>query len=477
MKSFEEIFAEFEKLPEGATWPADVIALMTSPRAENLENARSLCALVRRIDAGVYSFLTADVPGAPQWSEVAEAFPSDFQRVPPDAWEMGPVRERLLSQWVAQNHGAEFRDWNRRLFEYFSKLSLKSAEIEAVYHGAAATEPEKAIPYFEECFQHADDLADFSHCHALIEALNAQIRFRGPKFSEACDRRNRYLQTRLYFLEPLRKTKFFVRRKAAEKNIGDMIDRPEASVCKPWIFHLHATGGLGKTTLLNRLIARDLVPRKVPVARLDFDDPGVQDVLVYPMRLLSAILGQWTQQMGRNVLSSSADLLESANGTPQWNPAILADVRLDLQGANIQDPMLVVLDTLEDVTLLHREWLTICIETLSEIHAEIPKLTVILSGRYNMKDKGQVLTDVNSVVYELPYFTNEEGADYLKLRGITDSGMKSAIMSRAHVQEVQVAAETTENVFPLKLIRPLKDGLNPFKLALMAEIVLDLLRR
>jgi len=447
----KELLRQLEALAPEATVD-DALTILETPNNERLETARRRAALVRRLDRDVYAFLTNDLESPPSLDELLQDAARDFRRIPPNSWEM-IGRERRLNAWT-QNE-VVWRRWNSSIFTYFSERATKSAEVEAVYHGAASSDPGAVTPYFQARYQRADDQTDFAHCHALLEALRSQESYYGV-FSAIYQDRVRYLEARLLFLEPLRKTAFFVNRLDAERQLLKMIDRTDEQ--SPWIFHLHATGGMGKTTFLNHLMARNLILRRIPCARADFDDEELKDVVVYPMRLLSLILRQWTLQMTGDKLASSTDILEKARQQSGWNDVVINEVRLNLQGAKIRQPMVVVLDTLEDVTLSEPEWLAKCIDTLSRIHRYLPHMTVILSGRYNMAEKGQALTAANSIVYELPHFTEGEALDCLHQRLIFASEMQRALIDRASVEQGN---------------QLLQRRLNPFKLALLAEIVTE----
>ncbi len=429
---------------------------LSAPSDTVIAEGRRLAALVRVVDEGSYGFLTKGRADLPTLDQLIKARPQDFQRVPPAGWEMtGDTREVLMRGFS----DPVWRNWNTKLFhEYFEPQKTPAAEIEAVYHAAAAEPPAGGIQYFADRYSAADDRNELSHCRALLESVRAQVNARGQEFNQIYRDYTRSLEARMMFVEALQKTSFYVDRKEAQANIERMISRETQA---PWIFHLHATGGLGKTTLLNRTIARDLVRRRIPCAYADFDDDEVKRVVSQPFRLLALILRQWTAQMTDEVFVSAANGLKGLDDIHLWDNGMLGGLRLQLQGAQasfpqlMNRPIVVMLDTLEELTLSRAAWLKGCIEALASLHEFLPKLTLILSGRYNMAERGQDLPPETARIYELGHFIRDEALVYLRLRKLSNRDMQEAILDRA-------AASTEKGV-----------TYNPFKLALMAELVLE----
>src|SRR5207244_2284181 len=56
-----------------------------------------------------------------------------------------------------------------------------------------------------------------------------------------------------------------------------------------WALQLYAQGGAGKTMFLRWTVARVCVPRHLPVARLDFDNPETVALVQEPWRLTLAL--------------------------------------------------------------------------------------------------------------------------------------------------------------------------------------------
>ncbi len=458
------LLERLQTLGPGAT-RAQLDALFRQPQSAMLEHVRQLAGLVRVLDPAVYRFLTHGTEGAPELTEMLNAFPGDFAPVPSNGWVMREnARDALLAEW--QSREKEWREWNTSLLKYYAERKDKPSELEAAYHAAASVDPKSAIAYFEAFYTAADDRADFAHCHALLEALRVQEQFRSWEVSGVYRDKARYLQTRLLFLEALQKSGAYIKREAPHNALASVLQR---QTTQPWIFRMHATGGTGKTMMLRWLVARDLVLRRVPCAVVDFDADLVTFVR-YPLRLLGVILGQWAQQMAHTVLSSAVALLQGAHLRSDWDPQTLAALRATLQGANIRDEVVIVLDTLEEPTLFHPQWLKTCLAALRELHSYLPRLTMILAGRYDLSRIGPVFEAGESVSYELPRFSRREALAYLTLRRLTDEEMQLAIIERAAIGEVSAESCVRATAPESKESAPL---LNPFKLALLTDLVLD----
>jgi len=128
------------------------------------------------------------------------------------------TRDVLLKSWSTD---PAWRKWNTRLFhEYFEPQKIPAAEIEAVYHAAAAEDSADGIRYFKECYRAADDRNELSHCRALLESLRVQVNFRGSDFGLVYRDYIRNLEARMMFIEALQKTSFYVDRTVAQKKVG-----------------------------------------------------------------------------------------------------------------------------------------------------------------------------------------------------------------------------------------------------------------
>jgi tetratricopeptide (TPR) repeat protein len=419
--------------------------------APETAQAKRQCALVRWFDEPLYSILTSSLERRPDLQEFAAGMPS----MGPGRWALDESeRARLLAEWQSDN--TMWRAWNLRIGEHFLQRDGADARLCAVYHLAAAPDPALVIPHFETWYREADERFDMAQCNALLEMLRLQQRFRGPSVSAVWLNWSRYFQTRMLFAEDYYKTGSYLERGELLAGFEKVLHADGEGA--PWIYHIHATGGMGKTMFLRWLLSRYLAPRRILCARVDFDDfKPLNQMLDRPLRLVVRMVEQLSQQV-----EGLGPLLEKVNreeNSPGWNAAVMDEVKLQFAGAKVQT-LVVSLDTLEEATIARTGWMKDCVDELRKLRQAVPRLKLILAGRYDLAERSQALKNGEYVGYEIPRFTASEAHAYLGRRGIPEGAVRDAIVARAG----EAGADPGDN--PLT-------GRNPFKLAIFAEIALD----
>ena len=246
-------------------------------------------------------------------------------------------------------------------------------------------------------------------------------------------------------------TRFFPRADALDSFLGTI------GAERTWIWHMHASGGVGKTTFLRWLIARHLLPKpgRAICARIDFDDYRLDVLVTRPLRAIADILRQVDRQRPSTDLQDVVRSLDAAASEPGWNEGLIESVAMQLGRVKIDIPVVVVLDTLEDATRTQAAWLCHLVETIAKLRFVMPKLTLVLSGRHNVSDIMPALAN-QTVVFELRRFDHAEANTYLEqIEGIASLDIREAVLDRA---------DETEQA-------PGDRRFNPFKLYLLAEIV------
>jgi hypothetical protein len=475
-RELAQFIERLRSLDERATL-SDALAILTPPQPAAQEATRR-CALLRWFNQRVYEFVCADLPARPAFAEFVE---SDFvQRLSPGRWTLDDeTRTRLLQEWQVDETTTEtWKEWNRQIGEFLLTDCERRPQLrlDALYHLAASPDPKKAVPYFRAWYDDADTAFDLAQCNALLEILRLQQNWRGQELSAEWEAYRLYYSARRFFEDDYYKTGSYFERDAPLQAFRRVYRQQQPrDVTDPWILHIHATGGTGKTMFLRWLIARDLVRDRVPCARVDFDDFALKEVLDYPLRLFVKIVEQWSHQGQGTRLTPLLEKLNLEVKSPGWNTGVLSEVRRQLRGSQIEGPLVVVLDTLEEATIAAADWLRQCIAALREIHDLLPNLTLVLSGRYDMSIPRQDATTATTppvtppildagefVAYELPRFTETEAHDYLSSRGIEEGPVRDAIVKRANVDETVEGSSST-----VASVR------NPFKLAIFAELVLS----
>lgn len=403
--------------------------------------ARSRCALVRRVDAEIYAHLMQGLDAPPALTELVEA--GGLEPDGPDRWRLEEdTRQRHLADWQAPATAPSWKRWNQELAGFFSQRTGPEAELDHLHHLIVA-DREAAATRFESAFHQADQTFDLPHCRALLEVLRRQARWIGSALAAALREKTQHLQARQLFYEDFFRTADFLDRPRLTRAWDRFLLGPPSR----WILHLHATGGMGKTHFLRWLIARRLVPRRTPCARLDFDDFRLEDLVSHPMRILVELVDQLDRQLPEASLTPLLERLRREQEQPGWNPDLLAEVSRQLQGARILSEVVVILDTLEEATLAQGAWLESCLEHLRLLREGIPRLRLVLSGRYHLGERLPGFPAGETTVHEIPRFSTTESDRYLLARRIPDPGLREAIAARS-------------------------EG-NPFKLSLLAEIILN----
>lgn len=438
----------------------DVLSNIRRPEAAGAAEAKKRCALVRWFDENLYEFLCDGLTDKPSCKAFVAS--SGVEPLAPGKWviEEGE-RSRLLAAW--QSDQSVWRLWNKNIGTYFATKTGTEVQLAAVYHLAAAPSPQEVIPLFQKWFDQANERFDMAQCNALLEMLRLQESWRGPTVSQLWLASHQYYSARMLFVDDYYKTGSYFQRPEVFRKFLSVLDRTISD--SPWIFHLHATGGIGKTIFLRWLIARYLVPNKVLCARVDFDDFRLDEMVNFPLRMFRRMVEQLSQQPQGGALSSLLEKLRREELTTGWNPDVMAEILRQLQGSSMDARIVVMLDTLEGATLSAANWLERCVNSLREIHAVWPRLTLVLSGRYDIAAHSNALLPGEFLNYELPRFSEAEAHQYLENRGIPAGPVRNAIVARAEADE---DPDDQSGPPDNKLA-----GRNPFKLAMFAELALN----
>ncbi|WFU51893.1 ATP-binding protein [Sinorhizobium terangae] len=422
--------------------------------------ATKQCALVRWFDKPLYDSLCKDLNDKPSFEDFI-TYP-DVRQLRRNRWAIEDgERARLIAEW--QIEPRSWRRQNTNIGSHFLRRDDPEAQLAAVYHLAASASPERVIPFFQRWFARADKVFDMAQCNALLEMLRLQESWRGKRVSRLWEDFRSYNTARLLFAGDYYKTGSYFERPQLLESFKSVFDRKLGE--RVWIFHLHATGGTGKTMFLRWLTTRRLVPNRILCAKVDFDDFRLEEVQSYPARLFGRMIAQFVQQPNGNALAPLLERLKREEGIPGWNPDVTKEIRRQLRGANIDTPVVVMLDTLEEATLSAGNWLEACIDALRTIHDDFPNLTLVLSGRYDIAKRCDVLHDGEFLGYDLPRFDDDEAHRYLEQRGVPGGPVRDAIVERTEEKD----ASTGKNNASTDQLT----GRNPFKLAMFAELALN----
>lgn len=469
--AFQERLARFKSLLEDPALSLDAaLARMAADgRPPALGELLARAALVRAFDRGMYEEVLAEglpADGVPDFDDfVARPGISPVPGEPGSHWLGAGEREHHLLQWQDPSRQDELWSLHSRL-EAYQEARRPGDTLTRLPH-LVAVDQQRARALFEAAFAEADAAFDLPTCFALLGVLDAHGGQLGPGLQEARREARRRYRSRALFADAYCRTGTFHRREDVYRAFREVLDGDG-----PWIFHLHATGGMGKTMFLRWLLARELVPAGVACARVDFDELRLDAVRSHPWLALAPLLQQLDEQSPGQNLAGTTSLVEpyvhllrpvdaAGKEAPPPDEALGDELVMQagraLQGLGLERIVL-VLDTLEVVTVFPDTFARI-FDCLRRLHARVPALRVVLAGRYDIRRRVPGLAPALATearVFELSRFAPDQAEDYLVARGIADPALRAAIVDK-------VAEPADEGG---------RAGCNPFKLALLADLAL-----
>ena len=272
-----------------------------------------------------------------------------------------------------------------------------------------------------------------------------------------------YLQARGQWAAAFHQSARYLSRPALEKRLLDLLAGTGSRVAQ-----LHAMGGMGKTMQLRWLVARHCLMRRppIPCAWIDFDAVDTVNAVHHPWLLLLRMAEQLHRQMvggpftellrdhGRylGVLSRSAEGSREALEAGAATAADAEDVVFRFQAllAELPSPVVLVLDTMEEVVLRPAGDLDAFVALFGRIHDRLGS-RLVFSGRYDLASR-------------LPGFAERfPDAPVIRVTGFDDTEAGRYLTGIRGVQDAELAAAIVRN----------SDGM-PFTLALFADLAGDL---
>ena len=486
----------------------DLQSRLRSPAEKTLLKRASL---LRAFDENIFNRLLRALPKNEREGVTFEEFTRnpELERVPRTE-QVYCIREN-----VRQNH---LQEWSRELSAKPPKTALKFLENLTSYYAKDETryeldllgvlilsDTERAREKFLELFGQADKNFDLARCHDILKTLEDRLALLNSESAGAnelralCIEKRQYLKARSLFSSEYYQTVFFHERAAVKREFDDLLKNPSRRSAK-WIFHLYAPGGTGKTMFIRWLIARHFVPepRKVPVARLDFDFLHLPIIESHPWLLILAIAEQLNQQIEGTPFNEHLkdywhflSLLRPPSETPgddrrENNEKLIRNIKpaeaetiinriIDAlkevyarkdASRNGGKPFVVVFDTLERMVLYYKPSLIAALRFLEKIHDHYRQMRLLLSGRYNLQDRLKKEFDArykkHAIVHKLKLFSLNEAHRYLReKRNLHDKKVNQAIVKKCEEFRNDDAAKSGRAVRAR--------GCNPFKLSLIAD--------
>ncbi|KAB1144964.1 hypothetical protein F7R91_20010 [Streptomyces luteolifulvus] len=323
-------------------------------------------------------------------------------------------------------------------------------------HHEAGREFDKWYPAFE-------NVADFAVCRRLAEAVAPDDLLRFAEHALPWDllerrtRAERRLEMSRGLHEFFEQTRHYVSRRDVEGILESAVhgtEPPPPGIIQdgippgpPRVIHMHAHGGMGKSTQLAWLVARYGIQQEPPVlsAVLDAQSMVTERLLALPELLLIKAADQFLKQA--QVLTPgyrhheldrllgkyghrSRELdreFDAPGSTPlqRWNPDPLPKSVLtefaDTLHTIARAPVLLCLDTTDELLQAPEDELAPLLRMLHDLVHQVDRMRVVLSGRSDVTERAvfrECFSDVPWRSLGLKPFTAKEAGTYLRLRGI-----------------------------------------------------------
>jgi hypothetical protein len=449
-------------------------SLFDSPETP-LDRALRCLSLVRFFNKDIYAnVLLKHDPEFPPFEKVIEdPDVAPVPRSPGDYWLADGAQAHLVAEWA--KHPDEEKAWSERFYGWLSAHEGTTSDlVDLLLRFDVAA----GFTLLEREYNRFDAEDDLVQCHSLAVQVEAAL----PRIPE--DSKPAFLEfvTRYHardlFLKELHLTARYYPRPKIESAFDELVSGDG----KKWILFLDAPGGMGKTTFIQHVISHKLLkhPPFPLVVRADLDDFNVASLAQAPWLIAIEIAYDLDRQLPFKLFSDGSEsflkqvekyrrllyrrtseravamsdeafkgLRDSArNEFNQW-PKFQS-----LCGALPPDrPLLLFVDTIEEASLHFPNEFRKVLERFEDLHAAIPGLRLVLSGRHRPSES-------HFAAYDLP------------LRNQTRFVTLEALAPREAVEFIDRLL-TEEPPQPILDLMVKAGAGNPFKLALICELVSD----
>lgn len=440
--------------------------LMRSVAPPDEREALKRCAVARMVDREVADevlLASSPVPvlGFDALVErgLLEAIPNSVQyRLKPE------VRTDAFRAWWPGDRTAgfqtgsipgELRELSGRLAVYYA---TKDRPIDRFYHLVLA-DPDSAAKVFDGLYSSADEGFDLASCQELVNALADPDRspLLSPPLAELLQERRVYLRARGDSSIDYYRTASFLEPTGMREQFDSLIEGKPARVLE-----LHAGGGMGKTTRLRWLQARYCVPKRIPCVRIDFDVIDPINASRHPwlvMLELAALLNNHVPGspfdlepvygMYRTLLRPGPRGDAKAASLILNDPALREQAQIEVTNRfadtladSVTGPVIVVLDTLEELVTRPAADIEGFVAAFQELHSRTANLRLVFSGRNDLTLRLPQFTEGFGAAqsYNVDAFSEEEARRYLReVRGIDRRDVVDVIVDKADGEPYKLA--------------------------------------
>ena len=401
-------------------------------------------------------------PEAPQLADLASRNLIEPAGTNPPSWRV-PREEAAgwMRDWNTAGSGpgpaSSLVDLERQLAHWHGEHGDRNEQLRHLL----IADTQQAASLFRTMFDDADGRRDFACCQDLLDVLADpnRITFAGPAIADLRLDRAGYLRARLHWsVDYSRSAQFLMPpglRERTERLLSDS---------GPRVWQLYAPGGTGKTIQLQWLVARHCATAAVdtPCARIDFDVIDPVNVAHHPWLLLLEVADQLERRWPRRVFERLDRYASYRSLARRTTSELTRDAASGLAGLHTEEveqqvseifvrrfngaakdrPIVLVVDTLEEVMLGSGGELDQLLRLLARLLRDCPALRLVLSGRYDLRERApEAMADLGPIEsVELTDFTTDQVKTYLRdIRGVAETALQDAVVARAGGQPFLVA--------------------------------------
>lgn len=392
-------------------------------------------AVAGRFDEELYGrVLAADTPQGPTLEVLTDVGLAEPVPGRP-GWYALPADDRAV--WSAElPEGDALRLESQLAAEYLNR----GDDLEALAH-LLVVDLCGGLELLEKLFDEADGNLDLPRCRDILNAARLDERSLGSAVANVVAERAAYLNARVLWMPDYYQSALFMPPPGLQERADELLNG------KRRVWQLVGQGGVGKTMQLRWLAARRWVPRPSPTAcaRIDYDALDPVMCARYPFLTLLLVAEQLAPQLTRNPFSTllrtySAFLALTRYGSRGRDDIDHAEAQLagetvpalfiEACAAVGKGPVVVILDTLEELSLRYPTETAALIDRLADVAAATPALRLVFTGRYAVpavRDRFPELLDI-----PVKAFDDEQANAYLAtVRGIRDERRRADLVRRS----------------------------------------------
>ena len=449
------------------------------------EQTNKRCAIVRSFDQELFDE-ALKVKGGPEFNtfisnSYVEKLPGKQEFELESSWRSG-----FIEDWKKDEKA--FRTFSEKLVAFYKDKN----EIDTLYHLTIA-DPDAAFKQIEEYVNEAARQFDLNRLYEMLQLLEERKGQISRDLNLLRKKLHAIYETRALWSNAYHETRIYQERDQTESLLEELRKGDGFSVLQ-----LYAPGGMGKTMYLRNIIARHCVENRWPVAKVDFDYvPHLDVILDQPWRLLLSMAQQLNSQIpGRpfkSLLDSNQAYIARTNpASVRFEHSLEKFSEFDSTSKQEQivdsfcssipnnNTFLLIFDTLEQ--LRHRQiGLQKLFELLTQLYERSTTTRVILAGRFNLakpvSEGGKSIPFVEFLNGKLAKATGSSKSAGIHsktefLEPFTKKQAKSYLYKRNDLFQGHVKKNywNTKDAGLINAVVKKSEG-NPFKLALLAEIV------